>query len=88
MFRLLEQMAENSATTYECPVHKKQHIGTKRESFEADLFNALLNVSMEFSYRLYKDVKHSCHCPDNYTAFDAIVKSANERSKQSEQTKE
>lgn len=87
MFRLLEQMADTD-TTYECPVHKKQYKGKKRESFEADLFNALLNVSMEFSYRLYKDVKHSCHCPENYAAFDTVLKNANERSKQPEQTKE
>ena len=58
---------------YECPVHKKQHDGVKRESFEKELFDALLETSMEFSYRLYRDVKHSCHCPENYAAFDKIL---------------
>jgi hypothetical protein len=72
---------------YECPVHKTQHTGVKRDSFEKELFDALLMTSMEFSYRLYKDVKHGCHCPENYAAFDVIVK-AFEESKQNEQTKQ
>ena len=65
---------ENSMSEYECPVHKKQHIGVKRDTFEKELFDALLLTSMEFSYRLYKDVKHGCHCPENYAAFDKILK--------------
>ena len=68
-------MSSDQPTTssYECPVHKLHHEGQKRESFEADLFNALLNASMEQSYKLYRDVKHACHCPANYKAFDRIT---------------
>lgn len=62
-----------SQPSYICPVHKTEHAGQKRESFEADLFNALLNASMSQSFRLYKEVKHGCHCPTNYNVFDTIT---------------
>jgi hypothetical protein len=65
--------------TYECPVHKIEQSGVKRETFEKELFDALLLTSMETSYRLYRDVKHGCHCPQNYSAFDKIVQEFNEK---------
>jgi hypothetical protein len=58
---------------YTCPVHKVEQEGKKRETFEKELFEALLEASMEFSYRLYRDVKHGCHCPTNYKSFDTIL---------------
>ena len=62
-----------SAETYECPLHKLEHQGQKRDTFDTDLFNALLNASMSESFRLYKEVKHGCHCPTNYKALDMIL---------------
>lgn len=65
--------AEPQEIMYTCPVHKTEYVGQKREGFEADLFNALLNASMSESFRLYKEVKHGCHCPTNYNALDTIL---------------
>lgn len=65
--------SESQSPTYICPSHKIEHPGQKRDSFETDLFNALLNASMSESFRLYKEVKHGCHCPENYKAFDSIL---------------
>ncbi len=78
-------------TTYECPIHKITHIGIKRETFEKDHFEALLNASMKDSYQLYKQVKHGCHCPSNYAAFDSLVNPSAEKEdspKESPPTKE
>ncbi len=58
---------------YECPVHKTTHEGIMRDTFDKDLFDALLLTSMEYSYRLYRHVVHGCHCPSNYAAFDKIL---------------
>jgi hypothetical protein len=66
-------MSTSESQSYTCPVHKTDHIGQKRDSFETKLFNALLNASMSESFRLYKEVKHGCHCPTNYKAFDTIL---------------
>ena len=74
---------ENTAA-YECLIHKIQYKTVKRDTFEKEVFNALLEVSFQFSYRLYRDVKHGCHCPQNYAAFDRILEEF-ERSKQTEQ---
>ena len=77
--------------TYECPVHKSIHSGQKRSTFEHDLFQTLLNAPMKLSYQLYKQVKHGCHCPSNYAAFDALLQSAAEKKgdpKEYEQTRE
>lgn len=76
--------------TYECPVHKIIHPGQKRSSFEQELFQALLNASMKLSYQLYKHVKHGCHCPSNYVAFDTVLLTAEKKGdpKESEQTRE
>ena len=60
-------------TMYECPVHKVTHSGKKRTTFEQDHFQALLNAPMKQSYQLYKQVKHGCHCPSNYAAFDSLT---------------
>ncbi len=68
--------SESQPPTYECPVHKVIHNGHKRESFEKEHFYALLNTSMKLSYQLYKQVKHGCHCPSNYDAFDSLYASA------------
>lgn len=65
--------AEPQEIPYICPIHKIEYVGQKREGFEADLFNALLNASISESFRLYKEVKHGCHCPTNYKAFDTII---------------
>ena len=62
-----------SSETYSCPVHKLEHQGQKRETFEKELFDALLNASMVESFRLYKEVKHGCHCPTYYNALDTIL---------------
>lgn len=74
---------EPSTQTYECKVHSIEHTGSKRETFDEKLFETILNASMEFSYRLYRDVKHGCHCPENYAIFDALIKEM-ERSKQTQ----
>jgi hypothetical protein len=62
---------------YECPFHKVTHPGDKREDFSQQVHNALLELTMSYSMRLYKEVKQGCHCPSNYDAFDAIWKEAN-----------
>jgi hypothetical protein len=66
-------MAENKLT-YTCPHHKVEHTGQKRETFQKEFYDALMWVDMMTSMRLYKDVKVSCHCPENYDAFDTILK--------------
>ena len=63
-------------TTYECPVHKVEHTGTKREAFNEELHQALLNHPMSVTYKLYKQVTHGCHCPSNYKTFDTILAEA------------
>ena len=86
--------AELSTTqddTYECPVHKVTHPGKKRPTFEQDHFQALLNAPMKQSYQLYKQVKHGCHCPSNYDAFDSLTAAPAEKDdspKESPPTKE
>jgi hypothetical protein len=74
--------------TYECPVHKSIHQGQKRSTFETEHFQALLNAPMKLSYQLYKQVKHGCHCPGNYAAFDSLVLGAEKQGdpKEYEQT--
>jgi hypothetical protein len=64
-------------SSYECPVHKVSHPGSKREEFSQEVHNALLELDMSYSMRLYKEVNQMCHCPSNYDAFDAIWKEAN-----------
>jgi hypothetical protein len=64
-------------SSYECPVHKITHPGSKREDFAQQVHNALLELDMSYSMRLYKEVNQQCHCPKNYDAFDAIWKEAN-----------
>ncbi len=59
---------------YECPLHKTTHEGLLRDTFEKEHFDALLLTSMDFSYKLYREVKHGCHCPSNYAALDRILK--------------
>lgn len=58
---------------YECPIHKIFHDGQKRENFQTDFYDHLLNVSMETSMKLYKEVNVNCHCPMNYKIFDRII---------------
>ena len=65
--------SEAQLSSYTCTVHKTEHEGSKRETFEKELFDALLNATMSESFRLYKEVKHGCHCPTNYKAFDTIL---------------
>ena len=77
--------------SYECPIHKIYHKGQKRATFEQDHFQALLNAPMKQSYQLYKHVKHGCHCPSNYDAFDSLTATAAEKEdspKESPPTKE
>ena len=64
-------------STYECPVHKTVHAGTKRDDFSQQVHNALLEVDMMTSMRIYKEINQSCHCPKNYTAFDALWRDVN-----------
>jgi hypothetical protein len=64
-------------SSYECPLHKIQIHGTKRDDFQATYYNLLLNVPMSISMRLYKEVNVACHCTKNYDAFDSIVNEAN-----------
>ena len=68
-----DAMPEAQVLSYTCPVHKTEHTGQKRETFEKELFDALLNATMSESFRLYKEVQHGCHCPTNYKAFDIIL---------------
>ena len=83
----MEAVVEES---YECPIHKTVHKGQKRTTFEQELFQALLNAPMKLSYQFYKQVKHGCHCPDNYAAFDFLTPSAEKQDspKETEQTRE
>jgi hypothetical protein len=60
--------------TYICPLHKKEHKGVKREDFDNKLYDALLISPMDIAYKLYKEVKHGCHCPENYASLDKILK--------------
>lgn len=66
-----------SEESYECPIHKTAQQGPKRETFADELFEALLLYPMDVTYKLYKRVKHGCHCTENYKAFDAILLEAN-----------
>jgi hypothetical protein len=59
---------------YECKLHKKINDGLKRDNFQEQYYNTLLNVSMGLSMRLYKEVNVKCDCPENYAAFDLICK--------------
>jgi hypothetical protein len=59
--------------TYTCTVHQKEHTGLKRESFDKDYYDALLLSSMDVAYKLYREVIHGCHCPENYKALDKIL---------------
>jgi hypothetical protein len=61
-----------SDATYECPMHTILHQGQKRETFQQDYHETLINASMQIAMQLYKEVKQNCHCPINYTAFDRI----------------
>jgi hypothetical protein len=62
-----------NTTTYECQLHAKIHTGVKREDFNKDFYAKVLEAPMNYSMRIYKDVKFGCHCPENYIAFDIIV---------------
>lgn len=64
-------------SNYECPVHKIVHAGFKREDFSQQVHQALLEVDMRTSMRIYKEVNQSCHCPSNYDAFDTLWKELN-----------
>lgn len=68
-------VATAAADIYECPVHKIQQEGKKRESFQMEFYDLLLKVSMGDSMRLYKEINVSCHCQSNYQKFDEIAKS-------------
>ena len=61
---------------YKCEYHKLQHAGQKRSNFAKQFYEVLLWLPMQFSMRLYKEVKVSCDCPENYRIFDEIVKEA------------
>lgn len=67
---------------YECPRHKLQHIGFYRPGFEKELYDTIVNGTMELTYRLYRDVIHNCHCPFNYAKFDELKKSILEHPKE------
>jgi hypothetical protein len=60
--------------SYTCPHHKIEIKGTKRETFQTEFYDSLMWVDMMTSMRLYKDINVSCHCPENYKAFDTILK--------------
>lgn len=77
---------ESFQATYECPIHKLPYPGVKRDTFEKDLFDALLLATMETAYRLYRDVKHGCHCPSNYRAFDLILEESKQARPKEEST--
>jgi hypothetical protein len=72
--------------SYECPLHKVKISGTKREKFQSDYYDLLLNVPMQISMKLYKEVNVNCHCTKNYDAFDLIVKEVNAAPKDFEQS--
>jgi hypothetical protein len=67
---------DNSTNYYECKYHKIELTGQKRRDFSSTFYEVLLWVPMQFSMRLYKEVKVGCDCPENYKAFDTIVKEA------------
>lgn len=63
----------DQSSVYLCPVHKVLQYGIKRESFEKELHEAIVNASMELSHSLYKTVIHGCHCQANYVRFDKLT---------------
>jgi hypothetical protein len=65
----------DTPATYECPVHKLEQTGIKRETFQMEFYDLLLKVSMADSMRLYKEINVACHCQSNYNKFDEIAKS-------------
>lgn len=73
----METTCLDRMSTYECPIHKLTHQGVKRDDFSQQVHNALLELDMSYSMRLYKEVNQGCHCPSNYDALDAIWKYAN-----------
>jgi hypothetical protein len=64
--------------TYECPHHKIQVQGEKRETFQKEYYDALMVVDMMTSMKLYKYVNVSCHCISNYESFDRIINDTKE----------
>ena len=60
-------------TTYLCPIHKILQHGNKRITFEKELYEAIVNSSMELTQLLYKSVIHGCHCQANYIQFNKVM---------------
>ena len=65
--------APSVAPSYECQLHTKTHAGQKREDFNKEFYAKVMDAPMNFSMRIYKDVKFGCHCPENYKVFDTIA---------------
>jgi hypothetical protein len=61
---------------FACKYHNKDLDLPPRKDFAMSFYEVLLWVPMEFSMRLYKEVKVGCDCSENYKVFDAIVKEA------------
>ncbi len=59
--------------TYECIYHKVINSGVKRDTFYQDIHDALMEIPMGLSMRLYKEVVIGCDCQYNYRAFDLIM---------------
>lgn len=68
-----ESHSSEAQSTYECQLHTNTHKGQKREDFNKQFYARVLDAPMNYSMRIYKDVKFGCHCPDNYNAFDKIA---------------
>jgi hypothetical protein len=68
----------DTQTSYECPHHKVEVQGEKRDTFQKEYYDALMVVDMMTSMKLYKYVNVACHCSSNYEAFDRIIKDTKE----------
>ena len=77
---------EEELLTYECIYHKVINSGVKRANFYEQVHEALMEIPMGLSMRLYKEVVIGCDCQYNYRAFDLIMKDANSQASLKDQT--
>ncbi len=67
---------DDELSTYECIHHKVINSGLKRPNFYEQVHDALMEIPMGLSMRLYKEVVIGCDCQHNYRAFDLIMEDA------------
>lgn len=77
---------EDELSTYECIYHKVINSGVKRTNFYEKVHDALMEIPMGLSMRIYKEVVIGCDCQHNYRAFDLIMEDAKKQASLKDQT--